>query len=75
MIQRFIFGILYNRDSSHVYMCVGGGGGGGHMACTLSTPLGLRLNMCPLNTNINVMHDLKVNSTLLATCRYIEPFS
>ena len=25
--------------------------------------------------NINVMHDLKVNYTLLATCRYIEPFS
>ena len=37
-------------------------------------PLGLILNMCPC-TNINVMHDLKVNHTLLATCSYIEPFS
>ena len=69
MIQIFIFGVLHNRCSSQVYMCVGRWGGG-HMACNLP-----HLNMCPLSTNINVMHDLKVNYTLLATCRYIEPFS
>ena len=56
-----------------MYMCVGGWGE--HMALCCPTSLGLRLNMCPLSTNINVMHDLKVNCTLLATCRYIEPFS
>ena len=45
-------------------------GGGG---CNPSW--GLSLNMCTLSTNINGMHDLKVIHTLLATCRYIEPFN
>ena len=56
-------------------MLEGGGGGGGIWPVLWPTPLGIRLNMCPLSTNITVMHDLKVNYTLLATCRYIEPFS
>ena len=50
----------------------GGGAYGLHFAPPL---LGLSLNMCTLSTNINVMHDLKVIHTLLATCSYIEPFN
>ena len=61
MIQIFIFGILYNRYSSQVYMCFGGWGGGGVWPAICHTPLGLRLNISPLSSNINVMHDLKVN--------------
>ena len=35
--------------------------------CFAPPLLGLSLNMCTLSTNINVMHDLKVIHTLLAT--------
>ena len=60
------------------YVCIfvggGGWGGGGLWPALCPTPLG-GLNMCTLNTNINVMHDLKVIHTLLATCSYIEPFN
>ena len=52
------------------------GGGGGAYGLHFAPPLlGLSLNMCTLSININVMHDLKVIHTLLATCSYIEPFN
>ena len=45
------------------------GGGGGAYGLHFAPPLlGLSLNMSTLSTNINVMHDLKVIHTLLATC-------
>ena len=55
------------------YVCifvgwVGGWGGGLAYGLHYAPPLlWLSLNMCTLSTNINVMHDLKVIPTLLAT--------
>ena len=56
-----------------IFVGVGGWVGGGWGGCNPS--YGLSLNMCTLSTNINGLHDLKVIQTLLATCRYIEPFN
>ena len=58
-----------------IFVGVGGGvWGGGSYGLHFAPPLlGLSLNICTLSTNINVMRNLKVSHTLLATCSYIEP--
>ena len=58
-----------------IFVGVGGWGGGAYGLHFAPPLLRLSLNMCTLSTNINVMYDLKVIHTLLATCSYIEPFN